>query len=420
MIEDDDGTVCTTRTSWNDCLLAQCIPSRRKVHIDPYGKLSICCSVKNPAWRFDLRHGTMHEAWEEFIPSLMNKVLGERKCKQQCGSCELRNDCRWCPMYAYLEHRDHQAKVSYLCDIAREARKFKEEWRACHRRFFAVAGIHFQVDSDLPFSETTLQPALSTFRTKSPGADIVRIRHHFSLDGVHMDSLGNEVCRQGPWTIFRKENSWIYRCDSSNNTTVAIGVFSHNHSRGVIYHASDEGWRRGGLNALSLPITDQALLARLLADRRGCIIHSAGVILDGQGWLFIGHSEAGKTTTTRLLEKEAEILCDDRNIVRLLPDGYRLFGTWCHGDSPIVSPNSAPLRAALFLKQSKENHLIKLSSRKEILRRILACSIRGFVDTGWLNHTLDFAEAISHDIPCFELHFNKKADLTGMLRELIV
>jgi radical SAM protein with 4Fe4S-binding SPASM domain len=418
MLEDDEGTACAIGSSGDDRLLAQCIPDKRKVHIDPYGKLSICCSVKNPAWRFDLRKGTMQEAWEQFIPSLMDKVRGEEKYKQQCGACELRNDCRWCPMYAYLEHGNYRANVPYLCDIARETRKFKEEWHADHRRFFTVAGIHFQIDSDLPFLETTLQPALSTFRTESPGTDIVRIRHHFSLAGIEEDSLGEEVCRHSAWTIFRKGNSWIYRCAADNKITVAIGVFNHDHSRGTLYHASDEGWRRGGVNSLSLPITDQILLARLLAERSGCIIHSAGVILDGQGWLFVGHSEAGKTTVTRLMEKEGEILCDDRNVVRVFPDGYKLFGTWSHGDSSLVSRRSAPLRAALFLKQSRENRLVRLGDRKEIFRRILACSIRGFVDAGWLNHTLDFIEAFSRDIPCFELHFNRKIDLAAMLREL--
>jgi MoaA/NifB/PqqE/SkfB family radical SAM enzyme len=411
------GAECGLWEKNGDRLLRNCISSRREVHIDPYGGLSVCCSAKDPALRYDLRRGSMNEAWEEFVPSLAEKVLGGENYRKQCGVCELRDDCRWCPMYAYIENRDHSTKVDYLCAIAQETRRFKENWRVNHRRFYQVGGITVQVESDLPFNEKTFQPALAPFEADSPGPDLVRVRHWHSFEGLRLDALGKEVSRQGPWTIFRKGDSWIYRC-SSDSTVYAIGVFSADHSRGRVFHADEKFWLRGGLNSLSLPITDQLLLARLLAERNGCILHSAGVILDNQGWLFLGHSEAGKTTVTRLLEHEAEILCDDRNIVRRLPEGYRLYGTWSHGESPLVSARSAPLRAALFLKQAHENRLLHLADRKEIRTRMLACLVRGFVDSDWWNHILDFAEAFSRDIPCFELRFTKQVDLAAMLREL--
>ena len=78
-----------------------------------------------------------------------------------------------------------------------------------------------------------------------------------------------------------------------------------------------------GWSSLSLFPTDQILVARWLADRQGCYLHSAGAILDGKGLLFVGHSDAGKTTTVRMLQDQAEILCDDRNIVRRSGDRFR-------------------------------------------------------------------------------------------------
>lgn len=406
---------CALANRNDDRLLAGCIASRREVHVDPSGGLSLCGSIKDPGLRYDLRQGTVRQAWEEFIPSLAEKVRGGASYREQCGSCELRGDCRWCPTYAYLEHGDHAARVDYLCAIARASRGFKEDWHARHRRFYQAGGITIQVDSDLPFDESTFQTALRTFRTQAPGPDLVRIRHHFSLENLKLDSLGEEVYRKGAWTVFRKGDAWIYRCGSAGKV-YAVGVFSSDHARGQIFHAGGELWERGGLNSLSLPVTDQILLARLLAERDGCILHSAGVILDGRGWLFIGHSEAGKTTVTRLLEKDGEILCDDRNIVRRLPEGFRLYGSWSHGESPRVSAASAPLRAALFLKQSAKDRLVPLNDRAEIRRRLIACLVRGFVDAGWWNRMLDLAESFSREVPCFELQFTKQADLAAMLR----
>ena len=83
----------------------------------------------------------------------------------------------------------------------------------------------------------------------------------------------------------------------------------------------------------------------------------AAVILNGQGLIFVGHSEAGKSTTAAMLKNvgvgaglvpalegdhkgsplQVEILCDDRNIVRRWEEGWRVHGTWSHGDVPEVS-----------------------------------------------------------------------------------
>ncbi len=408
---------CSAGNPSDDHLLASCIASRSDVHIDPYGGLALCCSVKDPALRYDLRQGTVREGWEEFIPSLIDKIRGNKSFREQCGSCEMREDCRWCPTYAYLEHGDHNARLDYLCAITRESRRFKDEWRAHHRRFYQAGEITIQVDSDLPFKEATYRPAVDAFRVEGQGSDLVRIRHFHSLEGVKFERLGKETFRQGPWTVYRKENSWIYQCGYKDRI-ISMGEFSADHRRGTIYHDSGEIWQRGGLNSLSLPVTDQILLTRLLAEREGCILHSAGAILDGRGVLFIGHSGAGKTTVTRLLEKDAEILCDDRTIVRRWPDGYRLYGTWSHGESPLVSPHFAPLHAAFFLKQATENRLQRLDNRKEIFRRFMACLIRGFVDAAWWEHILNLAESFCHEVPCFELHFTKQADLVTMLRGL--
>jgi hypothetical protein len=70
--------------------------------------------------------------------------------------------------------------------------------------------------------------------------------------------------------------------------------------------------------------TDQVLVARLLADREGCILHSAGMLIDGHGFAFAGHSDAGKSTIVTQLRPYGEILCDDRNILRRYPDGWPL------------------------------------------------------------------------------------------------
>ena len=116
--------------------------------------------------------------------------------------------------------------------------------------------------------------------------------------------------------------------------------------------------------------------------------------MENQGLLFVGHSGAGKSTATLMLRGQAEILCDDRIIVRRWPEGFKIHGTWSHGDVPDVSPNSAPLKAILFLQKSVDNRLARLHKNEVILRRLLATLIKPLGTRDWWEHTLELMEQI--------------------------
>ncbi len=95
-------------------LFASCIAGRRDFHVDPYGRMSFCSFIQDPGLRYNLKTGSMQQAWEVFIPSLAEKVKGGKEYNENCGSCEFREDCLWCPVYGYLEHGRFSAKVEYL------------------------------------------------------------------------------------------------------------------------------------------------------------------------------------------------------------------------------------------------------------------------------------------------------------------
>ena len=126
---DQEDPACQSRAA-DDRLYAQCIANRRDFHVDPYGHMTFCAFIKDPALRYDLRTGSFQEAWEDFIPSLADRVRGGAEYLENCGACDLRQDCRWCDVYGYLEHGRHGAKVEYLCQVAQENRAFKEDWQA--------------------------------------------------------------------------------------------------------------------------------------------------------------------------------------------------------------------------------------------------------------------------------------------------
>ncbi|MCM8781942.1 MAG: radical SAM protein [Candidatus Omnitrophica bacterium] len=401
-------------------LFSACINSRRKFHIDPYGKMSFCCYIKEPSLRYDLRKGGFKEGWENFIPSLANKIKADREYKENCGACGYRKDCRWCAVYGYLEHRRFSAKVDYLCQVARENRKFKERWKKEHRRYYRIADITLQIDSDLPILDSAFHPKFKLFEVDGPGEDNIFIRHHFFIPEINIQKLGKEMYRRVPWAIYKNNDSWIYLEISSRKTDKGlyrVAVFNSDHSRARIYSDNKDIFLKGNLNSLTLFPTDQILLARILADRQGFYLHSCGVNFKGKGLAFVGRSGAGKSTLANLLKGKAEILCDDRVIIRRREDGFRIYGTWHHGDIPIVSNNSAKLKAIMFLKKADKNFLIKLEDKKEIIRRLLSCLIRPLVTVDWWQKTLILIESISGQIPCYILEFKKSGKIVEVLKE---
>lgn len=163
--------------------------------------------------------------------------------------------------------------------------------------------------------------------------------------------------------------------------------------------------------------TDQIILAPILAERQACLVHSAGLIFNGAGLLFVGHSEAGKSTMVKLLRDESEILCDDRIILRRWPDGIKIHGTWSHGEIPDVSPASAPLRALLFLEKAPHNALVPMTPG-EVARALPQYVIKALAGREWWMKTLDLVEHVAREVPAYRVQFDKSGAIKELLRQL--
>ncbi len=286
-------------------------------------------------------------------------------------------------------------------------------------RCYRCGGIDIAVNADLSISDGTYANKIEQFRVDSPSEAPVRIYHRFALPPVDETALGTQIYRKSPWAIFDGGERWTYlgiAPDGSSRDPHVVAYFSADHTRGEIFSPSAEIFLRGGLHSLTLFPTDQILLARLLADRQGCYLHCGAVIMKGQGFMFAGHSGAGKSTIMTLLKDRAEILCDDRNIVRKVDGQHRVFGTWSHGDIPLVSPNSAPLRAIFFLEQVHDgNRAIPIEDLREIHANLLGCIIRPLVTRDWWEKTIDIVQEIARCVSCYHLEF----DLTGRVGEVL-
>ncbi len=293
-----------------------------------------------------------------------------------------------------------------------------------YTKFYKIAGITIQVNSDLPMTDKTFHSKFRIFEIDSPGPDVVTINHHFFWDEeLTKVDPGDRIYFRPPWAIYKRNDSIIYKWINSyppyencnrkavaNNIHTKIDIFNHPKMEKI--------FRKGGITSLTLFPSDQIFIGRLLGYRTGCIIHSLGIILEGQGYLFVGHSEAGKSTMAGIMKKDAEILCDDRNIVRKINDNFQLYGTWSNGDVPDISSNFAPLKAVFFLEQSKVNGLVPITDKKLIFHKLLACLIRPVVTYDWWDNSLNTITSISNEISCWILKFDKSGKVLGLIKDL--
>jgi hypothetical protein len=119
-----------------------------------------------------------------------------------------------------------------------------------------------------------------------------------------------------------------------------------------------------------------------------------------------------------MLKKEAEILCDDRVIVRRHPEGFRIHGSWSHGEVAEVSASDAPLRSVLFLIKADCNRLEPLEDKKEIVTRLIPCVVKPLVTADWWDKIFPILKKLSTQVPCYLLKFDKSGEVVDLLRRL--
>ncbi|MFO7685075.1 MAG: radical SAM protein [Desulfobacterales bacterium] len=402
---------------------SHCISQRNAFHVDPTGSLSFCCFIKDERLRYDLKKGTFAEGWEAFIPALSEKDQDCLVFDQKCMACELKNDCQRCPAMNYLEQRQATVPSAYLCQHLKETEKYRKNWKTRHRRYFQIAGITIEVNSERDFMDDTFSPAINRFAVDEPGGDLIQLECFFSLPEWNEKSLGRRVYEQAPWLIYQREGAWSYLGYTENNgikNVHRLAVFTNGYAHGRIFMNSDYHFSQGGMNSLAMFPTDQVWLAPVLLPRRAFYVHSCGLVVDGHGLLFVGHSQAGKSTMAKLFGDQAELLCDDRNIVRYWPEqGWHVHGTWSHGELARVSPSSAPLKSIFFLEKSKENALIPIVDRMEIRKRLMPCLPRPFVNVAWWESIWPMVSGIASEIPAYVLRFDQSGAIVPLIHELI-
>jgi radical SAM protein with 4Fe4S-binding SPASM domain len=82
------------------------------------GLFRLCPSLWHPDCVYDLKQGTLTDAWQTFVPQVQEMRSESREFLDTCRKCPFINLCMWCPAHAYLETGELDAPVDYFCQVA--------------------------------------------------------------------------------------------------------------------------------------------------------------------------------------------------------------------------------------------------------------------------------------------------------------
>jgi hypothetical protein len=236
------------------------------------------------------------------------------------------------------------------------------------------------------------------------------------------------------WNLYREGDGYVFRFSSS----IFDPQLYKTARFGVDFTSGEVCLNRAcfppnvPVNPLEYPL-DELLMSQLLARGRGVEVHACGLQdVDGRGYLFIGMSGAGKSTTAGLwrqtdgaqsdngtqgLSPKVEVLSDDRIILRRLSGRLWMYGTPWHGEVELASPLRAPVNRIFFLARGKQNELAPLRA-PEAVARMMSCSFVPFFNSEGLEFSLEFLQQVAQEIPCLEYKFVPDVHAVEFVRKI--
>ncbi|HUW09083.1 MAG TPA: radical SAM protein [Anaerolineae bacterium] len=82
------------------------------------GRFRLCSSLWAPETTYDLRQGSLREAWENHVPRVRAMRAESEALLRSCRSCPYVNLCLWCPAHAHLETGEMEGQTPYFCAVA--------------------------------------------------------------------------------------------------------------------------------------------------------------------------------------------------------------------------------------------------------------------------------------------------------------
>jgi hypothetical protein len=277
--------------------------------------------------------------------------------------------------------------------------------KVVHRRCVRIGEVFLGLVAS-SINEIRLTEALEPFKSETPHCDIeIAIqwtRELRRLKGRRLFDSGSV------WTLYADDAGFIF-----DFSTPILGKQPYKR----LYVNRDFSEARLLLNRACLSKTadvypleyplDELLVTNWLALGRGVEVHGCGLVdHENVGHLFLGHSGAGKSTTSLLwkLLRDVRVLSDDRIILRDFANETWMYGTPWHGEAGFASAEKVRIRRIFILEHGTKNEILPLSGNRAVAELFARC-FPPFHGHEPLNFTLSYLHHIANSVPCFVFRF---------------
>ena len=279
-----------------------------------------------------------------------------------------------------------------------------------HRSGFRIGGVCVGIVG-LQSDDVALIPSLEPFRDDTGVPDIdIRVEWKAELGLSRARQLFDSGCT---WQLYEDPAGFQF-----DFHVAAFGdqpykrLFIDRQFCRATLQMNEESFASGSrtLSPWEYPL-DELLIMHRLTQEKAIELHGCGIVRAcGAGNLFVGHSGAGKSTTTRLWTEleNVEVLSDDRIIVRqdlsVSPSGLRMYGTPWHGEAHYASSDSAPLTRIFILEHGFGNVLTRLSPSLAV-GELFARSFVPFHRHEYVESALSFLQELAAKVPVYRYAF---------------
>jgi len=274
-----------------------------------------------------------------------------------------------------------------------------------------IADIGIAFDGEPRIKCDEIQPAYRPFI--SSNKPDVHLRMH--LDAPQIE-VGEKIFESSPiWTLYREGENFIIKLFEKMNGLKRTLRISKDFTVADLYFTEPNGSFN---NPFFGPIIE-LLMVNYLAQIDSMIVHACGVDCKGKGILFVGESGVGKSTLTKIWNQGAgaEILSDDRIIVRKKNGQFWIYGTPWHGDAKFASPSKLKLEKIFFIRHGQKNSIKTLGGTLPVLQ-FLKASFPPFWDKKCMQFAMEFFNNLATAVPCRELSFVPDSKIVDFVKSL--
>lgn len=289
------------------------------------------------------------------------------------------------------------------------------------KQFFSIGALKISLEYDSAEQDMLIEKALESF-VDGPCEDpdicfrLYRTAPLPLTDGYRKIFTSHP---EGLWTIFEDTAASHYLISLQNieRDETPYGIIKADRDfRNFLVFA-----RHGGLRSLSpleYPLAELAVSGYLSINKAGIILHSACMSWQGKGFLFAGVSGSGKSTIAGIWQKEgeAEVITDERVIIRSYNHELWAFGTPWHGTAEIHRNAGVPVENIFFISHGLENRIARIPTIDAINRLVVRCFPALWHREGTV-FALDYCTRIAETKDCYDFRFLPDRSAAGFLKK---